>query len=263
MKKFYVYRITNTINHKVYIGKSVDPKSRFATHKYTAGSNSKSYKQLLLHKSIKKYGKENFSMEILGEYDSEELSFEYEKYFISTHKSNIINFGYNMTDGGEGASGWIMPEKTKLKLSQDRLGAQNPMFNRSASKITRQKLVESNKNRTKPKHSKETIEFYRQNIKNIDLSKRISNDTKSKIIDMYESYQYTKKQISTITGIKYHTVSWIIRRRDLPRYPNLVCAKVKEKVLELKNSGVSIKATATLLNIPIGRVENIRRKPRR
>ena len=58
IKIFCVYKITNLINHKLYIGITKrNPKIRFNEHF--------SNKNELLYKAKEKYGKENFSLEII------------------------------------------------------------------------------------------------------------------------------------------------------------------------------------------------------
>ena len=72
MKKA-IYKIENKINHKIYIGQSKNPEQRFKTHCLKV----KTYKSLI-NEAILKYGKENFSFEILGwfeDYKKNTLSF--------------------------------------------------------------------------------------------------------------------------------------------------------------------------------------------
>ena len=57
-----IYLIKNDINKKVYIGQSVDAKNRFAQHKSEARLNTN---KMLIHKAIRKYGEEHFSLIIL------------------------------------------------------------------------------------------------------------------------------------------------------------------------------------------------------
>ena len=62
-----IYKITNLINNKVYIGQSVNIQQRFKKHKtkYKDISNEESNK--ILYKAMRKYGLENFSFEIIEE----------------------------------------------------------------------------------------------------------------------------------------------------------------------------------------------------
>lgn len=90
----YIYKITNQLNNKCYIGQTTDYKRRFQEHKnlgYGVEENK------LLYYAIKKYGIENFSFEVIEDKTSKYN--EREKYWIQYYDS--FENGYNMTEGGE------------------------------------------------------------------------------------------------------------------------------------------------------------------
>jgi hypothetical protein len=85
-----IYKTTNLINGKIYIGKDVKNNSNY----YGSGK--------ILKQAIKKYGKENFKKEILVEcFSKSELELE-EIEQINKYSSNDPNIGYNITNGGSG-----------------------------------------------------------------------------------------------------------------------------------------------------------------
>ena len=88
----YVYKIKNKINNKMYIGITDNPERRFQEH---CNKN-----ESIINKAIHKYGKENFSMEILEEGLSIEESYIKEKFYIKTLNSQVPN-GYNVAPGGQ------------------------------------------------------------------------------------------------------------------------------------------------------------------
>lgn len=99
-----IYKITNLINGKVYIGQSINIEERWKRHCTT-------HDNCYIHKAIQKYGKKNFSFEILEECEEAVLN-EREIYYID--KYNSFDEGYNMTFGGEGAN-------HPMKLSEDQV----------------------------------------------------------------------------------------------------------------------------------------------
>lgn len=88
----YIYKTTNLINQKVYIGKhqsfKYDPKY-FGSGK-------------ILGRAIKKYGIENFINEIIDTADTEEELNEKEKHYIEYYKSLYDKNCYNIANGGDG-----------------------------------------------------------------------------------------------------------------------------------------------------------------
>ena len=92
-----IYKFTNKLNNKIYIGQSTDIESRYKKHFRKDNARNITY----FHKACEKYGKQGFNFEIL-ELCPKELLNEREKYYINLFKSNDLNIGYNMTPGGEG-----------------------------------------------------------------------------------------------------------------------------------------------------------------
>lgn len=94
----YVYKITNLINNKIYIGKTErEIDCRWNEHKSKARKNHNSY----LYNAMRKYGEQNFIIEELEKVELEFLS-DREKYWIEFFKSNNKDIGYNLTKGGDG-----------------------------------------------------------------------------------------------------------------------------------------------------------------
>lgn len=92
----YIYKITNTLNDKVYIGQTIKTvEKRFTQHKNN--SNKEYFSQIVLYKAFNKYGIENFICEEIEEVPNDKLD-EREKYWIEYYDSYFN--GYNSTLGG-------------------------------------------------------------------------------------------------------------------------------------------------------------------
>ena len=94
-----IYKLTNKINGKVYIGQSKHIEKRLKEHVrktypgYHGPRNPITY-------ALMKYGVENFDFSVVEECKFSELN-EREIYYISLYKSNTKNGGYNMTAGAD------------------------------------------------------------------------------------------------------------------------------------------------------------------
>ena len=94
----YIYKITNKINNKVYIGKTVSSiEERWKRHCYDSKKISEEKRPL--YSAMKKYGENNFSIEQIEEC-SDDIVNEREIYWIEYYGS--FKYGYNATLGGDG-----------------------------------------------------------------------------------------------------------------------------------------------------------------
>lgn len=91
----YIYKITNTINNKIYIGQTTRTvEDRWKQHVL---DSKRSDKQTYLYKAFNKYGIDNFIIEEIIEAPQDELD-DLEIYYINKYDS--YNNGYNMNLGG-------------------------------------------------------------------------------------------------------------------------------------------------------------------
>ena len=111
---YKVYKHTNTINSKVYIGiTSMDVKRRW--------ENGNGYsKQQLFWRAIRKYGWHSFSHEILYDGLSKEEAEQKEIELIAIYKSNNPEYGYNIQNGGNALG--KHSEETRKKISESNKG---------------------------------------------------------------------------------------------------------------------------------------------
>ncbi len=103
----FLYVITNLVNKKQYVGITVNPDRRWVRHCRRSGST-------VISNAIKKYGKENFTFEIIFEGEEKLVKF-LEQAFILRLETKTPT-GYNLTDGGEGTLGWNPSEKTRKRI---------------------------------------------------------------------------------------------------------------------------------------------------
>ena len=182
----YIYKITNKFNGKVYIGKTTYTVNyRWNQHISAAFSDKeKDDYNFLLHKAIRKYGAENFLVELLEEVREEDLS-NREIYWIDHFNSCILeenSHGYNMTYGGEGSL--KINREEIFRLWNDGFGSleiskQTGHYNQSIKRILK------------------TLDNY---SKDIDFARNTGNtvyqyDENGRLIRSYPSISYAAKQV--------------------------------------------------------------------
>ena len=113
-EKGKIYKITNKENGLIYIGCTINSlKKRFSEHLYRCFKTD--YKSKL-YNSMKKYGQENFTIELIEECDLRVI-YETEKKYIESY--NSYNNGLNSSFGGEGCLGYTHSPEIRQKISEN------------------------------------------------------------------------------------------------------------------------------------------------
>jgi len=162
-----IYKITNVINGKVYIGQSIDIYNRWNSEKHGYGVSGH------LLNAMTKYGKDNFKFEIIKECENDLLNIA-ETFFILCYCSFNPNYGYNKTFGGAFC---IFTDEITSKMSE----AQIKRFeNPEQREITsfRTKLAMQNddiKEKMKNNHKGWYSRYTEEQKKNYALNQYLSN----------------------------------------------------------------------------------------
>jgi len=183
-----VYRAKNKINGKKYIGKTMGSmEERKNEHRWIIGKS-----RCVFHRALRKYGFDAFEWKVLMREDNEDDLNESEIACIKMLKTKVPN-GYNMTDGGEGVSGWNPSWEWRDKNSENHIG-------KKRSKEAIIKTAEKNRGRKRSKQtciniseSKRGHKLGPQSLEHI--AKRVASR------EGYKPSEETKSKISkTLTG---------------------------------------------------------------
>ena len=227
----YVYKITNVLNKKVYIGvTSRTVKERFQEHKYRINER----KHLHLYSSMIKYGIENFEVEVLEQCNSLEEIFEREKFWISFAKSNLPEFGYNNTNGGEGFERIETDDIRILELYKE-----NRSYIKTANILN---------------YSPSTVRR-RLHAMGEDLDRGYS-DYSEKVLNLYQT-PYTIKDICKILNLSNKTVMKILDENKIKRHTFYKSVPEMDKIVELYNNEYSINDLSRTFNIPRHRLSRL------
>lgn len=112
----FIYSITNEVNGKNYIGKT----TKTATERLQRHFVDSRYLDRPLHRAIRKYGRDNFTIKILEETDDLDAR---EIFWI-----NKIEPSYNLTKGGEGGDTSKSPKFIESMKRRNFHGSKNPMW---------------------------------------------------------------------------------------------------------------------------------------
>ena len=129
----YIYKITNLINGKIYIGQTTRTlQQRWIEHCKPSSTNC-----VLLHNAIQKYGKENFIIEKIDmACDLEELN-KKEIYWINYYDSANSDKGYNLSLGGGVMN---ISDVTRVKMSISHMGDKNNFYGKHHTELSRRKM---------------------------------------------------------------------------------------------------------------------------
>ena len=184
-----IYKITNKLNGKVYIGQSINIEKRWRQHINDPGYN--------IHNAIKKYGKENFSFEVLLECSVDMLDV-WETDMINLYDC-VAPKGYNIVPNGKG----ISPKCREI--CSKRMKENNPMKNPETAKHVAEKMRGRKELRSRTiKRSKYTkILQYDLNDNLIREWELISDISKSLNIKTQRIYEVLYGRQKTTGGYKW------------------------------------------------------------
>lgn len=140
-----IYKITNNINNKVYIGQttnSLNERIREYRNECKYNPNSRP-----IIRAMNRYGFNNFNFEIIDKTDSKLKLDELERKYIKEYNSLITQNGYNVELGGNGKG--KHSKETRRKISEAQIGKLNHMFGKTGKlNKTSKKVLELTSGKT-------------------------------------------------------------------------------------------------------------------
>ena len=181
-KEMVIYKITNLVNNKVYIGQTQNTFNRRyggrgvgverVLNYYEAQGNSRNEH---LYNSINKYGVDKFKVEILCSCSSLDELNEREEYYIDLHHANNYSKGYNVLKGGDNRS-WGFNQKLRKILAVQTLDDVSYNIDEDGEFVVTKKYVD--------KVAEEDVEFFYKLIEcgKLDEDKIINLLTNSQVV---------------------------------------------------------------------------------
>lgn len=240
-----IYKITNIINGKIYIGKSVNIKNRWGQHKRELRKNIHGSKYLQNSWNI--YGEENFTFEVLEYIEDKTKLIEVEDKYIKLLHSNDRRYGYNRRENAWDNTGNKHSKETKEKIgNKSKICWSSTEYKNKMSKIRRDRVV-SDGTKRKIKKLWENKEY------------------KEKQIIAHKGYVMPKEQKQNISNALKSALSskeQRLKRSEQTKGENNPSAKLTEmqvrEVKRLLNSGIKSCDISKILNINKYRISSIK-----
>jgi group I intron endonuclease len=208
-----VYKITNKITHKVYIGwtgSSIE--KRWKTHLRDAAKNKDNRK---FYNSIRKYGESCWDKEILFECDDKNDAKQKEIEYIAIY--NSYENGYNATKGGDGNNCIIMSEESNRARSIALKGI--PKSEATIAKFKQRRCTEEENKKRSGSHkgmSKSWVKWNKEQIEKRALTRRSLSKEQHQEIQNLRQKGLLLREIADELKIDYGIVKkWSRRKWEL------------------------------------------------
>ena len=218
---YSIYKITNTINGKCYIGFTSNIKQRFSAHR----SRYKKYRDHpKLYAAFEKYGIENFQFEIIFQSSDYDYTLNIKEAELICLYDSVKN-GYNISAGGDGC---LLTEDEKLHRKKLMRQYTPPMLNKNHSAESKNKISLASQQMWSD-HPE-----YREAMSQKHHGKIISQDTRNKMsaakrspdfpklqdknimISLYCTDKLNIKQIAKLFRISHEAVSMALKKHGIP-----------------------------------------------
>jgi group I intron endonuclease len=166
-----IYKATNLINDKCYIGQT----SRKFKKRMQEHLNPVKDGEVYFHNALKKYGKENFKWEIIYECDEIMLDMMETFKIMVCHSHYSEGKGYNLTWGGKHSIGMLgkhHTDETKKILSETHSGSNNPFYGKKHTEETKRKISYGGKGRKCSEETRRKISEFRKTFKYTEKAKK-------------------------------------------------------------------------------------------
>lgn len=205
MRTYYIYKISNTLNSKLYIGQTIHPKIRWWQHKSDA-KNPEKTKQYI-HRAMSKHGIENFTYEVIDFAFTQSQADCIETALIKLHQTRNKDKGYNLMSGGKVSqhseatkkiiadyvkanpvNSWVNYTEEEKQERLDNLydagfgntnlkGENHPMFGKTHSPEAIAKIKQKRANQVLPAYTEER----REKLRKSNTGKSPSEETRAKM----------------------------------------------------------------------------------
>jgi group I intron endonuclease len=246
-KKSGIYRLTNLINNKSYIGSSINLSRRLSDYfSIDRFRKIRTKGRSLIGNAIIKHGISNFNLDIL-EYSESDIIIKREQYYL-----DLLRPKYNILKVASSTLGRKLSEEIKINMSIRNKGNKNPMYGKHHTDETKFNMSINNRGFNNPMYGKTHTEKTKLRIKMSVIKTMKSKDfIKSPILNRHHSEE-TRRKISESNKLykKYNKMSLETRLKLSLRSKGLII-KVYDNSNNLQKKFSSLKETAKYFNLTV------------
>lgn len=253
----FIYAIKNIHNGNMYIGSTVDYKSRWHTHR--SALNNGRHHSFILQKAWDKYGKDAFDFKLLLICSSETRYF-YEQSLMRLQKYNV----YRTVNECKVRGGWKHSESFKAKMSSVHKGKSlSDEHKKKLSDVcTGRKYDENFKQKARNRQLGISPSAVTRGKLSVSAKAHHAESTKKRnllVKEIYNSYEYGDKLIEMVKSkdISLSTFYNTCKELNLQPVKKKALNELIEKIKELVNSGESFKSACLKLDVNYATVSKI------
>ena len=191
----YIYKYENQVNHKVYIGQTIDLAARKASHI----SKARTVKNNKFYNAVRKYGWDSFDYSVIAQVEAEDIK-ELSSLLDSLEEQYVEQYdsyenGYNSTLGGHSKRGYHMSEKFREYCRQRTYSEETrKKFSKARENFVyteehRQKLRKAALERNFAAYRELTTEKRNAGIRKAKAKPVLQIDKDGKIVNRFEAIQ--------------------------------------------------------------------------
>lgn len=220
----YVYKITNTVEGKSYIGATINAPEKRRIREHLSGQGNR-----LIADAVKKYGKDTFTYEVLEANVGDERLPELELAYIEKFNTYAPH-GYNLTHDGTGHG--IPSENTRRKLSEINKGENHPFFGKKHSEKSRRKISEAHKGEKNANFGKPVSETQKRKISEANRGRKRSDAHKRRISEANSGRKFSESHKRKISEANKGENHHYFGKKLSPKHRRKISAAQKGKKCE-------------------------------
>lgn len=190
-RPYFIYKWTNLINKKIYIGMTCNPNQRLSQYKSAAKLSNDP-----ISKAHRKYGFNNFTFELINYFENFYVANEAEKFYIKIYNSRNIRIGYNLSPGGCSFVDAKIGQKISKSLRKYYLYNKSKNLGRKHTAESKEKISKASIGKPGTNKGKKFNDEWRAKIAKANTGKKPTIETLKKLSDSHKGKMAPNRKLT-------------------------------------------------------------------